>query len=407
MYAKQNIKKGSILLKEQPFVYILNSAIRTQHCDSCFKKGDLLKCSNCHYVYYCGKECQREGWPLHKGECNSLKRIAPRMVPDAARLLARLIQKLNKGGNSNRSYYMRDRFRTFKDLMSHYGDLKTDERRLEHFTALCSVLKEFLSDAIMPNSVELLGMYGRMCINSFNIIDSEMKTLGTGIYLAASILDHSCEPTAVATFIGTTLYIRSLCDMKCLDWNKVYISYIDVLNSPKERQNELEKQYYFLCQCPKCIDDTVLGIMNAAVCQNVDCGGYINMNNVDINDLVKCGKCNTQLEKEFITDLDVCKICLEKSQGILYKLNIQHVKLLDSSFECSIDLEQWNDAKNFGTQLLEGYLFYYNDLSPLLGLLYMKLSKIHLLFNEEKEAKKNEIRPLMEQLACERNMNGF
>lgn len=61
-----------------------------------------------------------------------------------------------------------------------------------------------------------------MCINSFNIIDSEMKTLGTGIYLAASIIDHSCEPTAVAIFNGITLYIRSLCDMDFLDWNKVY-----------------------------------------------------------------------------------------------------------------------------------------------------------------------------------------
>lgn len=48
-----------------------------------------------------------------------------------------------------------------------------------------------------------------------------MKTLGTGIYLAASILDHSCEPTAVATFEGVTLCIRSLRDMDCLDWTKV------------------------------------------------------------------------------------------------------------------------------------------------------------------------------------------
>ncbi|KRT79564.1 hypothetical protein AMK59_8131 [Oryctes borbonicus] len=300
MYTTQSIKKGSILLKEQPFVYILNSAIRTQHCDSCFKKGDLLKCSNCHYVYYCGKDCQREGWSLHRGECKSLKRVAPRMVPDAARLLARLIQKLNKGGDSSRSYYTRDKFRTFKHLMSHYGDLKTDERRLEHFMSLCGVLKEFLNDTMIPNPVELLGIYGRMCINSFNIIDSEMKTLGTGIYLGASILDHSCKPTAVATFIGTTLYIRSLCNMKYLDWNKVYISYIDVLNTPKERQNELEKQYYFLCQCPNCVDDTLSEVIDTAACQTPGCNGYINMNNVNVNDLVKCKKCNAQLEKEFI-----------------------------------------------------------------------------------------------------------
>lgn len=65
-----------------------------------------------------------------------------------------------------------------------------------------------------------------MCINSFNICDQEMNSLGTGMYLAASILDHSCEPTAVATFNGTTLSVRSLYEMPYLDWTKVYCKLI-------------------------------------------------------------------------------------------------------------------------------------------------------------------------------------
>lgn len=178
------------------------------------------------------------------------------------------------------------------------------------------------------------------------------------------------------------------------------ISYIDVLNTSKDRQEELEKQYYFLCKCPKCIDDTELEIMTAAVCQNASCDGYVNMCNVGINDIAKCKKCDIQLDEDLISkyfevteinevqirnmnnlncillrksefwkyfiywetflksvlDLDICKICLDKSKGILYKLNIQIVKLLDSSFESSIDLERWNDAKIYGTKLLEGYL---------------------------------------------------
>lgn len=60
-----------------------------------------------------------------------------------------------------------------------------------------------------------------MCINSFNICNEELNSLGTGIYLAASILDHSCEPNAVAIFDGTTLNLRVTKTMPCLDWNKV------------------------------------------------------------------------------------------------------------------------------------------------------------------------------------------
>lgn len=51
-----------------------------------------------------------------------------------------------------------------------YSDLKNDERRLEHFTSLCGVLNTFLSDTLIPNPVELLGIYGRVCILQFMIL---------------------------------------------------------------------------------------------------------------------------------------------------------------------------------------------------------------------------------------------
>lgn len=62
-----------------------------------------------------------------------------------------------------------------------------------------------------------------MCINSFNLNNQEMQPLGTAIYLAASIIDHSCNPTAVATFEGTTIHIRSLVKLKKLDFSQVNI----------------------------------------------------------------------------------------------------------------------------------------------------------------------------------------
>lgn len=60
-----------------------------------------------------------------------------------------------------------------------------------------------------------------MCVNSFSICNQELHSLGTGIYLAASVVDHSCKPNAVVTFEGTTLYIRALEKIPALDWSKV------------------------------------------------------------------------------------------------------------------------------------------------------------------------------------------
>lgn len=62
-----------------------------------------------------------------------------------------------------------------------------------------------------------------MCVNGFNILDPEMLSIGTGIYLACSVIDHSCDPNAVAVFDGITIHIRAVKDMPVLDWKKVYV----------------------------------------------------------------------------------------------------------------------------------------------------------------------------------------
>lgn len=56
-------------------------------------------------------------------------------------------------------------------------------------------------------------------------------------------------------------------------------------------------------------------------------------------------------------DLDVCKVCLQKQENVLYKFNIYRVKVLDMTFESSIEFGQWEEAKQFGTELIEGYMY--------------------------------------------------
>lgn len=50
-------------------------------------------------------------------------------------------------------------------------------------------------------------------MNTFRITNSELAPLGTGLYLGASIFDHSCEPMAVATFESMNIYIRNIADI--------------------------------------------------------------------------------------------------------------------------------------------------------------------------------------------------
>ncbi|PIL30605.1 hypothetical protein GSI_07306 [Ganoderma sinense ZZ0214-1] len=39
------------------------------HCHKCFKANSKLRCTGCHVVVYCSKECQKGAWPEHKSMC--------------------------------------------------------------------------------------------------------------------------------------------------------------------------------------------------------------------------------------------------------------------------------------------------------------------------------------------------
>lgn len=96
-------------------------------------------------------------------------------------------------------------------------------KRAEHFLSVCHVLYEFLENIPMPNSVELMGIYGRICVNSFNICNYELTSIGVGIYLGASILDHSCRPNTVVMFEGTNIIVKTIEDLPYLDWSQASI----------------------------------------------------------------------------------------------------------------------------------------------------------------------------------------
>ena len=39
------------------------------HCDHCGNGGSLKRCARCKSVWYCSRECQKNGWSTHKLVC--------------------------------------------------------------------------------------------------------------------------------------------------------------------------------------------------------------------------------------------------------------------------------------------------------------------------------------------------
>jgi len=57
-------------------------------CSQCGKQGvELKRCSRCKKVSYCGAECQKMAWNLHKDACNLQKQGLTPPLPLQARPL--------------------------------------------------------------------------------------------------------------------------------------------------------------------------------------------------------------------------------------------------------------------------------------------------------------------------------
>lgn len=259
------------------------------------------------------------------------------------------------------------------------------------------MLERLLQHESLPNENELLGIYGRLITNGFNILDPEMNSIATGIYLAVSIVDHCCKPNAVATFEGKKLSLRLLEDIPQFSWSKVFISYIDLLSPCEERRNELKERYYFLCTCSRCVDEEETQLMNAACCPNKKCDAAVNIT----DSIEECPKCGQTIDNSFIDRfktvmtftkekldemktiayLDILEICLRKQEGVLHPFNIYHIKTLDSAFESSILMQKWEDAVEYGIRSLPGYRRYNGNYHAFLGVNLMKIGKMELLLD--------------------------
>jgi hypothetical protein len=75
------------------------------------------------------------------------------------------------------------------------------------------------------------------------VTDRVGEKVGWALYLAPSILDHSCVPNAEADFVNQWLVIRLLAAAsEPLQLNRIFIAYIDIGASTRRRRAILKKE---------------------------------------------------------------------------------------------------------------------------------------------------------------------
>lgn len=153
---------------------------------------------------------------------------------------------------------------------------------------------------LTPPREEFISIYGRLLVNSFALRadnNGEEENVGTALYRANSIFDHSCTPNATTIFSGKKLFIKSLISSPAMELSSFFISYLDQATPRQARRNRLKTTWYFDCLCPGCGDAELELSKHSARCEREACPGGVS---VSISDWSwsPCDKCGSELSRE-------------------------------------------------------------------------------------------------------------
>ena len=77
------------------------------------------------------------------------------------------------------------------------------------FENIYVLLQKFMQEEVPTKSV-IFDIYAKSLINSLEIMSYSNRSIGAGIFLAASAIDHSCTPNAVWNYIGKEIVVRTI-----------------------------------------------------------------------------------------------------------------------------------------------------------------------------------------------------
>ena len=188
--------------------------------------------------------------------------------------------------------------RTNPEVMKNYNELcynnkddddysKTDEQGGVHLNIITKCHHLLLAmgntsaaklahDLLEPNPSLAFQFISRLTMNGFTICNAEQEALGVGVFLDASMINHSCRPNAVQSFwlsSGSSdrhhppmLQVTICRNVKVGE--EVTISYCDASAPRHDRLRGLKKNYNFLCDCALCQDidrdDALIGLVCSA-----------------------------------------------------------------------------------------------------------------------------------------------
>ncbi|XP_053158232.1 histone-lysine N-methyltransferase SMYD3 isoform X2 [Hemicordylus capensis] len=324
------------------------------------RKERLLRCSQCKVARYCDVRCQKEAWQDHKRECKCIKSTEPNFPPDSVRLVGRIIFKLLR-----QSTCPSEELYSLSDLHSNVEGLSEEMREGLGYLArtLELYLKVEIHDASqLPSGLDVFQIFAKVTCNCFSISNGEMQDVGVGLYPSMSLLNNSCDPNCAIVFEGPQLQLRTIQEIQMGE--ELTISYIETMMPSMDRQQHLQRQYCFVCDCPMCCTQSKDADMLAGDEEAwKEAKEFLN-------------KTAAKSQEEWEQVLEICQALLKKNTTRLPDTNIYQLKVLDLAMDACINLGLLEEGLLYGNRTLEPYRFYYSGFHPLKAVQMMRVAKL-------------------------------
>jgi len=424
------VKPGDTLVVAEPFVYAIQPQFKSKVCEFCLAYrdgwGEITLCPECESVGYCSQKCREEDLERHRLECSLVRLRNRKTWPHRAWFVARACLKVQAEGYEVPDKINNKRCRAFGDLVDHYDDITTDSSKDGHGWWYKDV--EELLGSLMPDKQEYLSIYGRLLVNSFALrVDNkgEEENIGTALYRACSIFDHSCSPSATTVFTGKKLQIKSMVSSPRMELSNFFISYLDESMTREARRAKLKRTWYFDCGCDACNDEANEKGKHSAVCEAAECDGEVC---VDVNSWTweNCDKCGKTLSKtnkfryqetyEMVRQVvdenggeiqftDVSEFLVRQMAGLFHTHDIEHWQAAQGAAQGNYENKVWGKAIMYLELSIPGMRKYYRPYSGYLAPTLEHYAEALFQVDRLEEAKKamEEARQIMKVVPGDRD----
>ncbi|XP_047102069.1 SET and MYND domain-containing protein 4-like isoform X2 [Schistocerca piceifrons] len=268
--AVQKIKTGDVVLTEDAHCAVLLAERCETNCFHCFRRFSYpVPCPNCSAIAFCSNFCRDRALESHhKMECGILQILWDSGASVTCLMALRIISQ--KG----LQYFL-----GLKDSLTkgQEGTSISEDKIEGELTE-----NEAFIGGLLLHHLELLQFNAHEISEIILNKDGTAKSvfLGGGLYPTLALFNHSCNPSIVRYFHGTSVAVRTVRTLHVGEMVSENYGPNFMQVHKEERQNILKDQYWFECKCIPCIQDWPTFVEMDSTVLRFRCDAGTNCNNV-------------------------------------------------------------------------------------------------------------------------------